>query len=72
MAAQCVDLFTNAVSGCALWFFSIVNETGTYTLWLSCVFIFLVYKFLFRPIFGYASSDLARNSYNAFKRRKEE
>lgn len=57
---------------CSDWFTSILTETGTGQIWITCFMIWISYKFLLKPVFGYASSDLARKSYNAFKRRKEE
>lgn len=68
---QALTMMAEAISSCAGWFLRILVATSGQGVWLSGVFLFLTYKFLFAPLFGEAKSDLAKHSYNAFKRRKE-
>ena len=62
-----VEMFVAIVG----WFESLLDSTGLGLIYLSAVIICICYKFLFAPVFGFCKSDLAKKSYNAFKRRKE-
>lgn len=53
------------------WFTQVLTQTGGLGVWLAAIIVTLTYKFLLAPVFGAARSDLAHQSYNAFKRRKE-
>ena len=54
------------------WFMQVLNQTGGLGVWLTAIIVTITYKFLLAPVFGAARSDLAKHSYNAFKRGKEE
>lgn len=69
--AQVLSLISNVITQCAGWFLQILNAVGGLAVWSTACLVWLTYRFLLRPLFGEASSDLAKNSYNAFKRRKE-
>lgn len=55
------------------WFAELLNYTGGGKYWVMGLMIYCIYKFILAPIFGRARSDLARESYSAFKssRRKD-
>ena len=72
MIYNVLDLLTQVVQFCGLQFMMILGKLDALQVWIAAIGLHLVFKFILRPIFGYASSDLARNSYNAFKRGKEE
>lgn len=69
---RALDLMVTAISECSAWFIQILNAVDGYSIWASAIFVYLSYKFLFAPLFGMAKSDVAKKSYNAFRRRKEE
>lgn len=71
MVGEVVSFMTLTATQCSQWFFQIISAVDGVEFWTTAIGMWVIFKFIFRPIFGYASSDLARNSYNAFKRGKE-
>lgn len=69
--AQVLPAVGNVITQCSAWFLQIINAVDGLAVWMTAVLVWLSYKFLLRPLFGQAGSDVARRSYNAFKRRKE-
>lgn len=69
--AQVLPAVGNVITQCSAWFLQIINAVDGLPVWMTAVLVWLSYKFLLRPLFGHAGSDVARRSYNAFKRRKE-
>lgn len=70
--SQVLPAVGNVLTQCSTWFLQIINAVDGLPVWMTGVLVFLSYKFLLRPLFGHAGSDVARRAYNAFKRRKEE
>ena len=69
--SQVLPVVGNVITQCSTWFLQIINAVDGLAVWMTAVLVWLSYKFLLRPLFGQAGSDVARRSYNAFKRRKE-
>lgn len=51
-------------------FNQILLSTNSYGFWISAILTMLSFKYFLRPLFGSAGSDVAKRSYNAFKKRK--
>ena len=58
------DVFVFAIDT----FYEMLNAMGAFRLWLYVIYMFLSYRFILRPIFGWASSA---GSDRANKKRKE-
>lgn len=69
--SQVLPAVANVITQCSAWFLQVLNAVDGLAVWMTAVLVVLSYKFLLRPLFGSAGSDIARKSYNAFKRRKE-
>ena len=69
--SQVLPAVGNVISQCSIWFLQVINAVDGFPVWMTAVLVYLSYKFLLRPLFGQAGSDVAHRSYNAFKRRKE-
>lgn len=69
---QVATLFQQVFTACMSWFYQLLSETGGTGWWLSALLMYMSYKAILAPLFGYAHSDTVKKSYNAFKRGKED
>lgn len=67
-----INLITMAVSFASNTFTSVMNATGAYGFWLSAILVTFSFRAILKPIFGSVGSDLAKKSYNAFRRKNKE
>lgn len=68
MGGQIASMIAQAFSFAGDAWTRLLNATGMSGWWFAGVFTWLSYKFFLRPIFGHAGSDLAKRSYNAFRK----
>ena len=64
MAAQFNSIFGNLISTGVSWFEDLLEASGYAGFYLSAIFLILTFRFLLRPIFGFAwslGSDRARS-----------
>lgn len=62
---------TQLFSQCIAWFFQLLDAVEGVDLWLTGIVIWLAYKFILAPVFGVASSDMAKRNYNSLRRKGE-
>ena len=67
---EALNVLVTTIQQCSQWFLSILSACNGFDVWAGAVIVHLSYKFLFRPIFGYAGSDISRKSYNALKSKR--
>lgn len=60
--ADFFNLISSTFGFCFSWMNDILVETGMLPLFLSAMSIYLVYRFLLRPLFSGGSSDVAKKS----------
>lgn len=71
MDTRILDMFLQVISFANDSFGQILTATGGRSFWFAAILTYFSFKYFLRPIFGQAGSDLAKRSYNAFKRREE-
>ena len=70
MDSRIIDMFLQVISFANNTFAQILSATGAHGFWLAAILTYFSFKYFLRPLFGSVGSDLAKNSYNAFKKRK--
>lgn len=63
MAAQIFSFIANAFSWAGAYFVVIVEQTGMRGIYLSAIFLMLLFKFILAPVFGSSGSDKVNKRY---------
>ena len=71
MDSRIFDMFLQDISFANNSFGQILTATGGRSFWFAAILTYFSFKYFLRPIFGQVGSDLAKRSYNAFKRKGE-
>lgn len=67
---EALNVLVTTIQQCSRWFVRILGACNGTDVWLGALIIHCSFKFLFRPIFGYAGSDISKKSYNALKSKR--
>lgn len=59
-----VNFVNTTIVVAASWFISLLESSGGTPFYVAAFFVFLLGRFILRPIFGVAQSDTARKIYN--------
>lgn len=67
MLGSIMSMFTDLFGHCANWLAQIMASSQMAPVWLGGFVVWSVYRFLLSPLFGVASSDIARSIWRSSK-----
>lgn len=70
--SQVLPAVGNVLTQCSAWFLQIMNAVDGLPVWMTGVLVFLSYRFLLKPLFGYAESDSVDYLSKKIRQSKEE